>query len=96
MLELRFMAANADVQADDLMTTSGIDGVYPPGLAVARVSAVDRRSEGAFARVVMAPVAPIDGVRHVLVLEPLAQQLPPPPAAASAPGSAAKPKGARP
>ena len=34
-LELRFMAANADVQAGDLLTTSGVDGVYPPGLPVA-------------------------------------------------------------
>lgn len=96
MLELRFMAANADVQADDLMTTSGIDGVYPPGLAVARVSAVDRRSEGAFARVVMAPVAPIDGVRHVLVLEPLVAQRPPRPdgaASAPQPGAAAAASG---
>jgi rod shape-determining protein MreC len=29
-LELRFMAANADVRAGDLLTTSGVDGVYPP------------------------------------------------------------------
>ena len=34
-LELRFMAANADVQNGDLLVTSGIDGVYPPGLPVA-------------------------------------------------------------
>ena len=35
-VELRFMAGNADVQHGDLLTTSGVDGVYPPGLPVAR------------------------------------------------------------
>ena len=37
-LELRFMPANADVQEGDLLTTSGVDGVYPPGLPVAKVA----------------------------------------------------------
>jgi hypothetical protein len=31
------MAANADVQAGDVLATSGVDGVYPPGLPVAKV-----------------------------------------------------------
>ena len=86
-MELRFVATNADVQVGDLLHTSGVDGVYPAGLPVARVTAVDRQAEGAFARIALAPVAAVDGVRHVLVLEPLRVQLPPPPAAepASAP-----------
>jgi hypothetical protein len=50
-LELRFMAANADVQQGDLLTTSGVDGVYPPGLPVARVAKVERRADSAFARI---------------------------------------------
>ncbi|HET9205609.1 MAG TPA: rod shape-determining protein MreC, partial [Burkholderiaceae bacterium] len=36
-MELRFMAGNADVQVGDLLLTSGVDGVYPPGLSVATV-----------------------------------------------------------
>lgn len=85
-MELRFMAGNADVQPGDLLTTSGLDGTYPPGLAVARVTAVERRSEAGFARIALAPVASPDGVRHVLVLEPLNLQLPPRPQAAPAAG----------
>ena len=89
VLELRFMAGNADVQPGDLLTTSGIDGVYPPGLPVAKVVSVDRRADSGFARILLAPVASPDGVRHVLVLEPLALQLPArPDAAASAPVAA--------
>ena len=87
-LELRFMAGNADVQAGDALTTSGIDGVYPPGLPVARVARVDRRSDAGFARIVLAPAAAMDNLRHMLVLEPLSLQMPPRPADAAASGAA--------
>lgn len=91
LLELRFMAGNADVQVGDKLSTSGVDGVYPAGLPVAQVASVDRRVDSGFARVLLAPAAGIDGVRHVLVLEPLSAQLPPiPELAASAPKAAAK------
>ncbi len=79
-MELRFTSANADVQVGDLLHTSGLDGIYPPGLPVARVAAVERRVESGFARIRLTPTAQADGVRHVLVLEPLAAQLPPRPA----------------
>lgn len=81
-MELRFMSGNADVQVGDLLHTSGLDGVYPPGLPVARVTAVERRVESGFARIALSPVANADGVRHVLLLEPLGAQLPPRPEAA--------------
>ncbi|MFY9511524.1 MAG: rod shape-determining protein MreC, partial [Rubrivivax sp.] len=74
-MELRFTSANADVQPGDELQTSGVDGIYPPGLAVAQVLTVERRVESGFARIALAPAAPADGVRHVLVLEPLAVQL---------------------
>lgn len=78
-MELRFMSGNADVKVGDLLHTSGLDGVYPPGLPVARVTAVERRVESGFARITLEPASPGDGVRHVLVLEPLSTQLPPRP-----------------
>ena len=85
-IELRFMPSNADVQEGDLLTTSGVDGVYPPGLPVARVSRVDRRADSAFTRIYCDPVAHVNGVRHVMVLKPMAEELParPDPAAPAA------------
>lgn len=74
-LELRFMAANIDVQVGDLLTTSGVDGVYPPGLPVAKVAKVDRRADSAFARISCEPVALVSGVVHVMVLQPVASQI---------------------
>lgn len=79
-MELRFMAGNADVKVGDLLQTSGVDGIYPPGLDVARVVKVDPRADSSFARIALAPTASADGVRHVLVLEPMAMQLPARPA----------------
>lgn len=78
-MELRFVAGNADVKVGDLLHTSGVDGVYPAGLAVATVVQVERQAEGGFARVTLTPASIADGVRHLLVLEPLAVQLPPRP-----------------
>ncbi|MDO9195757.1 rod shape-determining protein MreC [Rhodoferax sp.] len=89
-LELRFMAANADVQAGDLLTTSGMDGVYPPGLPVARVEKVERRMDSAFARITCLPLALVSGVGHVMVLKPLTAQVAPRPAAEPAPAPARK------
>lgn len=75
-MELRFVSANADVQEGDLLTTSGLDGVYPPGLPVARVVRVERRADSAFARIYCDPVAAIQSARHVMLLQPVAGQLP--------------------
>ena len=94
-MELRFTAANADVQAGDLLTTSGLDGVFPFGLSVARVVHVDRRADQQFAKIVLTPVAGRDSVRHVLVLEPVGMQLPPRPEPDPAEDGAKTERGAR-
>jgi rod shape-determining protein MreC len=78
-MELRFVAANADVQVGDILQTSGLDGVYPPGLPVARVSRLDRRTQSDFAKIALTPATLPDSVRHVLVLEPVGTQQPPKP-----------------
>jgi rod shape-determining protein MreC len=86
-LELRFMGSNTDVLQGDLLTTSGVDGVYPPGLPVARIDRIERRAETAFARIHCIPLALVSGVRHVVVLTPQSAQIAarPPEAAPVAP-----------
>ena len=79
-LELRYMAAHADVRPGDLLTTSGVDGVYPPGIPVAKVARVERRADSAFAKIVCHPQSLVDGARHVMVLRPLLTQMPARPA----------------
>jgi len=68
-LELKFVPSGTDMQKGDLLTTSGIDGVYPPGLHVGRISQIDRRVDASFATVLAEPTA-IERGRHLLVLMP--------------------------
>jgi rod shape-determining protein MreC len=78
-MELRFMGSNSDVQPGDLLTTSGIDGVYPAGLPVAKISRIERRPESTFAKIYCAPLALVNGARHVIVVKPVSGQMPPRP-----------------
>ena len=94
LLELRYMPVGEDVREGDELVTSGIDGVYPPGLPVAKVAAVDRRSDSSFARIYCTPLAQVQGVTYVMVLQPVTDQLRlagvgPSATPASAPASAA-------
>ena len=89
-LELRFMAANADVLPGDLLTTSGVDGVYPAGLPVARVAKVERQGNTAFAQISCQALAQVSGVEHVLVLAPLATVLAPQPEPEARPSGSRK------
>lgn len=74
-LELRFMGSNSDVLQGDLLTTSGVDGVYPPGLPVATITRIERRAESAFAKIYCAPQALVTGARHVIVVKPVSGQI---------------------
>jgi rod shape-determining protein MreC len=71
VLELRFISGNADVLAGDILTTSGVDGVYPAGLLVAKIEKVERRADSGFAKIICAPKANVLGAKHVMILNPL-------------------------
>jgi rod shape-determining protein MreC len=77
-LDLKYMAANADIVKGDQLVTSGLDGVYPPGLPVAAVESVERVAGDQFARVVLLPAAGVQSTRHLLVLQVEPPELPPP------------------
>ena len=101
-LKLEFTAANADVQAEDVLVTSGLDGVYPAGLQVARVLRVERQAESPFARIICIPLSGLDRGRHVLALVPLVPEVakpapePPKEPRSRKPTTAAKPSASEP
>ena len=80
-LELRYMAVNVDVQEGDQAVTSGIDGLYPPGLAVGTVTSVQRADNERFARIALQPAAGLGEHIHLLVIAVDPQAQPPRPAA---------------
>ena len=71
VLELRFISGNADIQAGDTLSTSGVDGVYPVGLLVAKVEKVERRADSGFAKIICIPKANVLGAKHVMILNPI-------------------------
>jgi len=76
--ELRFTAPNADIAVGDVLVTSGIDGTYPAGLAVAQVATLERDTGQMFARITAQPLAGVYRSLHLLVLTQAAA-LPPQP-----------------
>lgn len=67
-LELRFVPLQADYQNGDELVTSGIDGVYPAGLPVARVTQVERSVTQIFARITCIPLGGVANYNQVLVV----------------------------
>jgi rod shape-determining protein MreC len=70
-LALRYMPISSDIQVGDVLVTSGIDGTYPPGLPVAKVTQVQRDPAYPFARVVCIPIAGVDQHRQLLIISTL-------------------------
>jgi len=66
--ELRFTSPSADLRIGDRLVTSGLDGTYPPGLAVAQITDVVKDAGQMFARIVCKPLAGIDHSEFLLVL----------------------------
>ncbi len=68
-MEVRYLPTHTDIQPGDILVTSGIDRVYPEGLAVAKVSRVLRPTDSPYARVSCLPMAGVDKTRVLLVLK---------------------------
>ena len=75
VLELRYLPVTEDIEPGDLLATSGLDRVFPPGLPVARVVEVDRHSDPSFARIRSQPLARVQNTAHVMVLTPVSELL---------------------
>lgn len=70
LLQVRFLDMHADMQPGDLLYTSGIDGVYPAGIPVARVLKTEPPHHTPFARALCQPLGGVGRYRHMAVLIP--------------------------
>jgi len=68
-IDLPYLPMNVDIREGDKLVTSGIDGIYPSGIAVAKVSRIQRNQDSPFARIICTPTAGIENHRQVLLLE---------------------------
>jgi rod shape-determining protein MreC len=92
-VQVKYLNLNAEVEVGDLVLTSGLDGLYPPGFPVARVSRIERSGGGQFPKVSCTPTASIGSMRHVLVLLIDQDLLPPAPRDLEPPAPRPKSKG---
>lgn len=67
-LDLPFLPTNVDIKRGDKLVTSGIDGVYPAGLAVATVSEIEITPDSPFARIICVPTGGVENHRQVLLV----------------------------
>ncbi|WP_407275054.1 rod shape-determining protein MreC [Halothiobacillus sp. DCM-1] len=66
------------VKVGDILYTSGLDGVFPPGYPVARVTQIHNERSQAFLNITATPVAHLDHLQQVLVLTNPPDAPPPP------------------
>jgi rod shape-determining protein MreC len=67
-LTLDYVRKSDDLRPGDLVVTSGLDGVFPPGLALGSVTMVDKQSLGFFLAAEVSPLAELDRLEEVLIL----------------------------
>jgi rod shape-determining protein MreC len=65
-LELRYLPVASDLEVGDILITSGIDGVYPPGYAVAVISRIERNVDKNSSNVFCVPIAAVNRYRQAL------------------------------
>jgi rod shape-determining protein MreC len=67
-LELPHLPNNADIRPGDTLSTTGLDGRFPPGYPVAEVTMVRREPGQPFASVSARTMAHLDRIREVLLV----------------------------
>lgn len=67
-VEVRYLTADVDIEPDDTLVTSGIGGLFPAGLPVARIESVQRDAASGFGVAVASPLSHPERYRHFLVL----------------------------
>ena len=67
-LDIPYLPTNVDIKVGDKLVTSGIDGVYPNGLAVATVTKIQQNPESPFAKIISTPIAGVSNHLQLLLL----------------------------
>lgn len=67
-VEVRYLTNDNDIQPGDVLVTSGVGGLFPAGLSVARVDEIQRDSASGFSMAVATPLSHPERYRHFLVL----------------------------
>jgi len=64
---LKFVKRTEDLLAGDVVVTSGVDGIFPRGLPIGQIVAVDKRGQGLFQYATVRPFMDFDRLEEVIV-----------------------------
>jgi rod shape-determining protein MreC len=67
-LRMKYLSNLADVQVGDLVVTSGLVGIFPKGLRIGTVTAVERTPDAISQQAVLAPAVDLSKLEEVIVL----------------------------
>ena len=67
-LSLSHVTETTDIEVDDILVSSGLDGRFPQGYPVGIVRAIEHHIGRQFSTVTVSPVASLDKTRHVLLI----------------------------
>jgi rod shape-determining protein MreC len=65
---MRYVERTEDIKVGDTVVTSGLDGVFPHGLLIGSVSAIERKGPGLFLNVSIQPAANLRNLEQVMVI----------------------------
>ncbi|MBW2651360.1 MAG: rod shape-determining protein MreC [Deltaproteobacteria bacterium] len=66
--ELKYVQRSEDVEEGDVVISSGLAGVFPKGLVLGKVAAVDKKEAGLFQRIRVSPAVDITRLEEALVI----------------------------
>jgi rod shape-determining protein MreC len=65
---MKYVERTQDIKTGDAVVTSGLDGVFPRGLLIGTVAAIERKGPGLFLNVSIRPAADLRNLEQVLVI----------------------------
>lgn len=65
---MKYLDREAEVEAGDQIVTSGLDGIFPKGILIGKVTQVTAGARGLLKEVELTPSAPLDEIEEVLIV----------------------------
>jgi rod shape-determining protein MreC len=73
-ITMKYVERSQDIRPDDVIITSGLDGIFPRGLLVGSIKSVSGEGPGMFLNVTIAPAVDFRSLEQVLVITQMPEQ----------------------
>ncbi|HEY6331485.1 MAG TPA: rod shape-determining protein MreC [Blastocatellia bacterium] len=66
--EMKDVGSNVEIQPNEPIVTTGLDGIYPKGITIGTVESVQNDPNAPWLKILVKPAAPVDRLENVIVL----------------------------